>query len=127
MKKFLSILLGSLLAILLIGCGNQVDEATADKYITKAKEVAENLTNENYEVVHAQFDATMKANLSVDQMAEIAPIIEASGDFEKFDKESIEEKDGNYITVLVAKYSEEKRVYTISFNAEDEIVGLFVK
>lgn len=127
MKKFLSVLLGSLLAFILVGCGNQVDEATADKYITKAKKVAENLTSGNYEAIHAQFGASMKANLSIEQMAEIAPIIEASGDFEKFDKQSIQEIDGDYAVVLVAKYSEENRVYTISFNAEDEIVGLFVK
>lgn len=34
---------------------------------------------------------------------------------------------GVYVTVLVAKYSEKKRVYTISFNEAEEIVGLFIK
>jgi len=113
--------------ILLIGCSNTVDEETSDKYISAAKEVVEELQNGNYEEVHAQFDTTMKTNLSIEQMAELGPIIEESGEFQSFDKQSIEEKDGFYVVVLVAKYSDQNRVYTVSFNSEDEIAGLFIK
>ena len=127
MRKILSVLLGSLVALMLVGCGSNVDDATADKYIEQAKSVVENLNNENYEDIQAQFDAKMKANLTTEQMAELAPIIEASGQFQEFDKQSVEEKDGYYTTILVAKYSEEKRIYTISFNEQDEIVGLYIK
>ena len=127
MKKILSVLLGALVALMLVGCGSNVDDATADKYIEQAKAVVENLNNENYEDIQAQFDAKMKANLTTEQMAELAPIIEASGQFQEFDKQSVEEKDGYYTTILVAKYSEENRIYTISFNEQDEIVGLFIK
>jgi len=127
MRKILSVLLGSLVALLLVGCGSNVDDATADKYIEQAKAVVENLNNENYEDIQAQFDAKMKANLTTEQMAELAPIIEASGQFQEFDKQSVEEKDGYYTTILVAKYSEENRIYTISFNEQDEIVGLYIK
>ena len=127
MRKILSVLLGALVALILVGCGSNVDDATADKYIEQAKAVVENLNNENYEDIQAQFDAKMKANLTTEQMAELAPIIEASGQFQEFDKQSVEEKDGYYTTILVAKYSEENRIYTISFNEQDEIVGLFIK
>ena len=127
MRKILSVLLGALVALILVGCGSNVDDATADKYIEQAKAVVENLNNENYEDIQAQFDAKMKANLTTEQLAELAPIIEASGQFQEFDKQSVEEKDGYYTTILVAKYSEENRIYTISFNEQDEIVGLFIK
>ena len=127
MKKLLNILIGSLMLILLIGCSNTVDEETSDKYISAAKEVVEELQNGNYEEVHAQFDTTMKTNLSIEQMAELGPIIKESGEFQSFDKQSIEEKDGFYVVVLVAKYSDQNRVYTVSFNSEDEIAGLFIK
>ena len=127
MRKILSILVGALVALLLVGCGSNVDDATADKYIEQAKAVVENLNNENYEDIQAQFDETMKAKLTIEQMKEIAPILKASGQFQEFDKQSVEEKDGYYTTILVAKYSEEKRIYTISFNEQDEIIGLFVK
>ena len=127
MKKLLNILLGSLMVILLIGCSNTVDDETSDKYISAAKEVVEKLQNENYEEIYAQLDSTMKASLSTEQMAELGPIIEESGEFQSFDKQSIEEKDGFYVVVLVAKYSDQNRVYTVSFNSEDEIAGLFIK
>lgn len=127
MKKLLNILIGSLMLILLIGCSNTVDEETSDKYISAAKEVVEELQNGNYEEIHAQLDSTMKASLSTEQMAELGPIIKESGEFQSFDKQSIEEKDGFYVVVLVAKYSDQNRVYTVSFNSEDEIAGLFIK
>ncbi len=127
MKKTLCLIVSSFLLILLAACGSNVDGATADKYIDKAKIVVDNLNAENYEDVYAQFDSTMKNSLSTEQMAELGPIIKASGTFEKIGKESIEEKDGNFIVVLVAEYSEENRVYTISFNNSEEIIGLFVK
>jgi len=127
MRKILSVLLGALVALMLVGCGSNVDDATANKYIEQAKTVVENLNNENYEDIQSQFDAKMKANLTTEQMAELAPIIEASGQFQEFDKQSVEEKDGYYTTILVAKYSEENRIYTISFNEQDEIVGLYIK
>ena len=85
------------------------------------------LQNGNYEEIHAQLDSTMKASLSTEQMAELGPIIKESGEFQSFDKQSIEEKDGFYVVVLVAKYSDQNRVYTVSFNSEDEIAGLFIK
>ena len=127
MKKLLGVIVSSLLLLVLAACGNDVDEATADKYIEQAKTVVEDLTAKNYEDVYARFDTTMKENLSTAQMAELEPLIEASGSFEKFDKQSIEEKDGNYAVVLVAEYSKENRVYTVSFNQYEEVIGLFIK
>ncbi|MBM7698786.1 hypothetical protein JOD25_001105 [Kurthia huakuii] len=69
----------------------------------------------------------MKANLSATQLAEIQPIIEKSGTFKKIEKQSVEEKDGMTTVILVAKYQNDKRVYTISYNEENQISGLYVK
>src|SRR5699024_8782162 len=55
----------------------------------------------------------LKEVLPLTRLEELGPVIEGSGDFKQIDKSSIEEKDRLYITVLVAKYSEKKRIYTI--------------
>lgn len=127
MKKFLFIVITILAASALAACGNKVDEETADHYITQAKDVVKLLNEENYEKVVEQFDATMKAGLTAEQLAELRPVIAAFGQFETIEKQSVEEKKGMYVVVLVAKYQEGNHIYTVSFNENNEIAGLFVK
>lgn len=119
---------GTALMLMLVACGgNKVDDSTAEKYITQAEEIIALLNESNYEEVHAMFADEMKIGLPIDDMADLTPIIEESGSFEKIDKVSVEEKDDLYTTVLVAKYSDKNRVYTITFNDKEEVVGLFIK
>lgn len=128
MRKLVFIVVMMLMVLGLAACGgSKVDDARTKKYRTEAEQVVSLLNEGDYGVLHAMFDAQMKEGLPVDQMDELTPLIEEAGTFEKIDKFSIEEKDGVYVTVLVAKYSEKKRVYTISFNEAEEIVGLFIK
>ena len=63
----------------------------------------------------------------MEQLAQIEPVIEQSGNFEQIEKSTVEEKDGMKIVVLVAQYSNDKRVFTISYDGEDKIAGLFVQ
>ena len=126
-KKWRFVVCSLLALLLLTGCGNKVDDTTSKTYINKAEEVVQWINESEFEKVAAQFDEKMAANLTVEQLNEITPIITASGQFEKIEKQSVEEKDGNKIVVLVAKYSEENRIYTVTYDAEDQIAGLFVQ
>lgn len=128
MKKKLFVLLSVWVVGLLSACGGaSVDKPTAEKYSKKAEEVILLMNEGKYEEVHDQFDATMKESLSLTQMEDLTPILEQAGTFDKIDKTSVSEKDDHTIVVSVAKYSEENRVYTITFNEEDEIAGLYIK
>lgn len=126
MKKII-VILCSVVMLILGACGNKVDDATADKYIGKAKDVVTLLNEEQYEKVTAQFDNTMKANLTAAQLAEISPILKESGAFEEIKKQSVEEKDGMKVVVLVAQHKNDKRIYTVSYNDKEQIAGLFVQ
>lgn len=113
--------------MMLAACGgNKVDSSTAEKYRTKAEEVIHLLNEAQYEELHTMFNSDMQSGLPVEDMTELTPIIEASGSFEKIDKASVEEDKGLYIAVLVAKYQNNKRVYTITFDADDKIAGLYI-
>lgn len=128
MKRILLLMVAMLMIVGLAACGgSKVDDATTEKYRAKAEQVVSLLSAGDYAELHTMFGAQMKEGLPVEQMDELTPLIEEAGTFEKVDKFSIEEKDGFYVTVLVAKYSEKKRVYTISFNEDEEVVGLFIK
>lgn len=77
--------------------------------------------------MHEKFDSKMKTALSEAKMKDLTPVIEKAGTFEKIEKKSIEEKDGLYTVVLVAKYSKEQRTFIITYNAKEEIAGLYIK
>lgn len=128
MKKIALTMISVLTVLVLVACGgNKVDDATAEKYITKAEEIVSLLNENNYKEVHAMFDEEMEKELPVDDMEELSPVINQSGEFEEIDKSSVEEKDGFFIVVLVAKYSEENRTFTVTFNDKDEVAGLFIQ
>lgn len=128
MKRILLTMLSAMVVFALVACGsNKVDKKASEKYITKAEEIVSLLNEGKYKEVHAKFDNQMKAGLPEDKMTELTPLIEKSGKFEKIDKSSVEEKDGLYVVILVAKYSKETRVFTVSFNDKEEVAGLFIK
>lgn len=127
MKKW-NILICSLLAlVMLAACGNQADEQTTKTYVKKAEEIVALLNHGEFEAITEQFDATMAANVTAVQLAEITPVLEQSGAFEQIEKQSVEEKDAHKIVVLVAKHMNDKRIYTVTFNEQDQVAGLFVQ
>lgn len=128
MKKVVLMMISVVTVLALVACGgNKVDDATAEKYITKAEEIVSLLNEGNYTDVHAMFNEEMETGLPLNDMEELTPVISQSGEFVEIDKASVEEKDGHFIVVLVAKYSEENRTYTLTFNDKDEVAGLFIK
>src|SRR5699024_226381 len=97
------------------------------KYIKHAEEVVDHLNNQNYEAVYDEFNREMQASLHLEDMNQLTDILEQAGTFEEIEKKSVDEKDGYYVTVLVAKYSEASHVFTITFTKDDEIAGLYIK
>ncbi|HIS29779.1 MAG TPA: DUF3887 domain-containing protein, partial [Candidatus Avamphibacillus intestinigallinarum] len=65
--------------------------------------------------------------LPVEDMEELTEIIEEAGKFSEISKASVEEKDDLYVTVLVAKYSAKKLVFTITLDENDKVAGLYIK
>jgi|SRR5690625_3281982 len=127
MRKLLFVMFSVVAMFVLVACGNKVDEDVSEKYIAKAEEIVALLNDANYQEVHAMLDEDMKVGLPEEAMEDFAPIFEQSGDFEKVNKSSVEEKDGYYVVVLAVNYSDENRVFTITFNDQDEVAGLYVK
>ena len=127
MKRWNVIVCSILAVLLLTACGSKVDESTASLYISKAEEVVHFINNGEFDKIVEQFDERMKENVTAAQLAEITPVIEESGSYERIKKQSVQEKDGNKIVVIVGEHTEEDRVYTVTFNANDQIAGLYVQ
>ncbi|WP_232726222.1 DUF3887 domain-containing protein [Bacillus sp. FJAT-42315] len=129
MKKYIvSIVSACMLLLLLSACGgDKVDEETSEKMIQQAEDVVQFLNDQQYEELRETFDSTLKKELTEERLKELEPIFEESGAFEKFEKSSVEEKDGHYIVVLVAKHANDQRIFTVTINKSNQVSGLFVK
>ena len=127
MKKWAIVLVGLLISVLLVGCGDKADEDTKEVYSAKAEQVVNWINEKNYDKITEQFDENLKTQLTVEQLAQIEPVIVASGNFEKVEKSTVEEKDGMKIVVLVTQYSDDKRIFTVTYDSEEKIAGLFVQ
>ncbi|RGO21193.1 DUF3887 domain-containing protein [Bacillus cereus] len=128
MRKMLLIIISTIAVFALVACtGNKVDESTSKKIISKAEGIVSLLNEAKYKEVHEKFDSKMKAGLPEEKMKDLTPVIEKAGTFEKIEKQSIEEKDGLYTVILVAKYSKEQRTFIITYNDKEEIAGLVIK
>ena len=127
MKKWKFIVCSMLTVVLLAACGNKVDEETEGKYIDKAEEVVHFLNEGEFDKIVEQLNENMKAKLTAEQLAEITPILEESGSYKGIKEQSVQEKDGIIVVVLVGEYSEEDRIYTVSYDADNRIAGLFVQ
>ncbi|OCS84457.1 DUF3887 domain-containing protein [Caryophanon latum] len=127
MKKWNMLLSSLLLVLLLAACSSNVEDDVAAPYIERANEVVQQLNEGAYDDIYAQFNDTMKEQLTAEQLAQIEPILQQSGEFEGIDKQSVEEKDGIHLVVLIGSHRNENRIYTISYDANDSITGLFVQ
>lgn len=127
MRKILLMILSITTIIGLAACGEKIDDETADKYVSKAEEVVSLLNDKQYDDLRAMFDATMKEELTDTELKQLAPYIEEAGHFETIDKSSVERDDPYYVVILSVKYSNDTLIYTISFNENDEVSGLFVQ
>lgn len=129
MKKLLKVLLVAMTVLLFTACGNDggADDQLTEKYQPKAEEVVNHLNNQEYSEIIPQLDSEMKEFLTEDKLKELEPVIAEAGDFDSITKSSVEEKDGYYVVVLVAKYSNQNLRYTITYDEDDQVAGLFIK
>lgn len=128
MKNFIRLFLSLIVIFVLVACsGEKVDDEIAQQYIDKAEIAIVLLTDKNYDELRKLFNSEMKAGLTEAELKQLEPFIEEAGSFSNIDKSSVEKDGEHYVTVLSAKYSNDTLIYTISFNENDEISGLFVK
>ncbi|GEM_PF-1122997 len=126
LKRLLVMIISAMLLLAACG-GKKVDDETARTYIDQAEQVVSLLNEGDTESVRGMLDDNMKAALTDAQLQEVVGIIEDSGAFEKVDKSSVEEQDSLYVTVLGVKYSKSTRIFTISFDSQQKVAGLFIK
>lgn len=113
------------------GKSSSASDEQKEKYIEKAQNVITLFNEEKSDEIVELCDEAMKNALSEDKLSEIYPQIKSNGDFEKFLEGEMTkvEQGGKTFTVVVqqAKYGKNTLTYTISFDNEDKLAGIFYK
>ena len=81
LKKWAIVLVGLIISVLLVGCGDKADEDTKEVYSAKAEQVVNWINEKNYDKSTGQFDENLKTQLTAEELAQIERVIVASGDF----------------------------------------------
>ncbi|WEG73991.1 DUF3887 domain-containing protein [Vagococcus intermedius] len=128
LKKIVSTVSLLIVVIGLSACGgSKVSDEEAEAYKQEASVIIMDVMAHNYEDILTNLNDEMKEDLTEETLKEIEPILKKSGDFKKIGKQTVLFKNDNYTTVSEVTYSKEKRIFSISFNEQEEISSLVVK
>lgn len=129
MRKLYPIILSFLLIMTLTACQKtNVDEETESHYIGMAKEVIELLLDYEFEEVFQRFNEELEESLPASELEDIlTPLIKKVGKFESYEVYAVEERDDLFVTVVVTKHEDGKLGFTITFEEDGKIAGLFLK
>jgi hypothetical protein len=113
------------------GKNSSVSSGQKEKYIEKAQNVITLFNEEKSDEIVELCDEAMKNALPKEKLSEVYTQIKSNGDFEKFLEGEMTkvEQGGKTFTVVVqqAKYEKNTLTYTISFDNEDKLAGIFYK
>lgn len=130
MKKVISVLMVVFCGILFIGCGASKlsSNYNEEDLKTSSENVVNYLVEGKYDEVINMGSDELKNQLTADQLKEAySPLQDKLGKYEKVDKIVFQEKDGIAIAVLIAKYENGKAQFTLSFNSDMKMVGIYIK
>lgn len=126
MKKFVCF---GLLCLLLSGCSNGLDDSyDREQLKEKASEVINDLNVENYPAIVAMGDENMNQPTLEKSLKEAwSPAFKEFGSFVAFDSFDYTQKDDMAIVIVIASYQNNKVQFTISFNQDMQLSGLYFK
>lgn len=136
MKKYLRVLIVILVMSLLFGCsGNKLsDKFDEQEVLDKGKEVVEVINTRQYEDVIALLREDLRSQITADQLVTAwDDQIVAAGEFDKIRNTAIESQEDSvtkeeYVTVVLeAIYAEDTLIYTLSFDEDLMMIGLYMK
>ncbi len=129
MKRLSKIMLMILCIMMLGGCGaKKLSSAySEDKLKAASEEIIKDLNNEKYDAVVAKFNSDLKDKLSANKLEEVWVNYKSLGKYDSISKIAFQEKDNYAVVVAIAKYEKGKVQFTLSFNKDMELVGIFMK
>lgn len=130
MKKIGKFLMMMLCLSLLTGCGaaSLSDKYDEEKLKSSVEEIIIDFNEGKYEDIVSMGSDELKKALTAEKLKEVWQGINGTlGQYEEISKVAFTEKDGKATVIAIAKYTENKVQFTISFNESMELIGIYIK
>jgi len=136
MKKLIKIVLFFGLLLTFTACSSDKLSSSFDKdeVTDKAKAVVEVINTKDYAAIIALFRSDLQDQITADQLQQaFDEQLEAAGTFSDFKSIVIKSENDNStneeyaVVILEAVYENKTLIYTISFDTDLELVGLYMK
>lgn len=130
MKKY--VILG-LLMVLLTACGSENVVENSKKYEDNAQRIIEAINLQDYNKLKENSDEEFNKFLTEEIQNQITKDIGSKGQFKDFGsskvilKKSQDKLDKYFVVIKEAEYENGKVIYTISFDEDDKLCGLYYK
>lgn len=130
MKKYLAVLF--LFALLLTSCSSKLPQwADKAKIEQESKNIIDILGKKDKQALQEKLSPEMKASLSDEQIDAIFQMVAELGSFKEvkaFDAKEAKQNQKSYVTAAVsAAYEKRDVMYTLSFDDQMRLAGLFIK
>lgn len=128
-QKLRKIALFILLMAVLSGCSStKLSEDYDEARLRDAAEAVINDMNEgDYKGVLENSDETLKSAIDEKKLDEAWNSFRNRGEYESISKMTFSEKDGYAVVTAIADYEEGKVQFTLSYNKEMELAGIWMK
>ena len=130
MKKIISGLLLVFAIMDLVGCNaNELsDKYDKDKLRSKAEEIVNDINDNNYQAIIDSGNEDIKSGLSADDLKAAWEKRNGNiGAYKDISTVVYQEKKGIAVVVLIAEYENDKIQFTLSFNENMELAGIYIK
>ena len=130
MKKFIKSLVIMLCLFMLTGCsaGKLSDAYNEDEVKAAAEEVINELNDKNYDGILEDSSDELKISLPDNKLQETwEGFSKDIGKFNSISNMTLAEKNGYAVAITNVKYDNKKVTFTLSFNKEMKLAGIYMK
>ena len=130
MKKIFKILSMMVCIFMMVGCsaGKLSDKYNEEDLKVEAEKVIKNLNDKNYDTILEGSSDELKNALPDNKLKETwEGFSENIGDYDSISKMTFAEKNGYGVAIVNVKYKNKKVTFTLSFNSEMKLSGIYMK
>ncbi|MEG0050545.1 MAG: DUF3887 domain-containing protein [Terrisporobacter sp.] len=130
MKKLKLLLVMAISCVVLVGCSNNKlsDAFNEEELKTTSQNVIKMLYNEEYDKIEEKSSKNLIDAGVTEKLKEVwPPIAKDLGKLESFDKEAVVGKGEEATVVTVTNFKNGKAQFTISYNEDMELTGIYIK
>ncbi|MEG1310334.1 MAG: DUF3887 domain-containing protein [Bacilli bacterium] len=130
MKKFLKTSLLILSLFILVGCGapKLSEDFKEEELKSSVEEIIDDFNNEKYEDIVLRGSEEIQAQLTADQLEQAWNTVRKDlGAYKELSKVAYTEKDDIATVIAIAKYENKKIQFTISYDKDMNLCGIYMK